>query len=92
MAHFSDEKRRSTMSNSDAKTKEEPSGDEHLEVDRGTLQDDGEDHNNGSNAHTPSTAQSIGDIRSDRESEERAQEHDTAEQSLDGARRIVHVC
>lgn len=79
------------MSNSDTKTKEETGSNEHPEVDRRALENNGENHDDGSNANAPSSAHSVSNVGSDWQSEQRTQEHDTGEQALDGAGRVVHV-
>lgn len=79
------------MCNGNAKTEEETSGDEHLEVHGRTLEDDGKDHNDRANADTPSSAKTVSNVGSDRQSEQGTEKHDAGEETLNGSGGIVHI-
>lgn len=92
MAQLGDQERSRAVGNSDTKAEEETGGDEHLEIDRGGLENDGEDHDDGADADTPSSAHTVGNVGSDGQSEQRTEEHDTGEETLDRTGGVLHVC
>jgi hypothetical protein len=91
MADLRNQKRGRSVSDRRAEAQDETGRNKHLKVDGRRLEHNGQDHDQGTDADTPSTAKTIGNVGSDWQSEERTEEHDTGEKTLDGARRVVHV-
>lgn len=73
------------MGNRNTESKEEASGDEHLQVDRNGLEDHTEDHDQTSDHDAPSSSQTVCDVGDDRQSDERANGHDTSQKTEEGA-------
>lgn len=70
VAQLSDKQRCRAVSNGNTQSEEEASGYKHLEVDRSTLENDSQNHDDGTNADTPSSTHSISDVRNDRQGDE----------------------
>ena len=91
MYKLSDEKWRASVCNSDTKSEEEASRNEHPEVYRDTLEDDTEDHDHATDDNSPPATEDVGSVRNDRKSAERANGHDASEQTEQRAFRVVEV-
>ena len=73
------------MGNCNTKSKEEASGDEHLQVDRDSLEDHTKDHDQTADHDAPSSSQTVCDVRNHRQSDERTNGHDTSQKTEEGA-------
>ena len=82
---LSDEKGRSSVGNRDTESKEEASGNEHLQVDRDGLEDHTKDHDQTADHDAPSSSQTVCDVRNHRQSDERTNGHDTSQKTEEGA-------
>ena len=91
MTDLRDQKRGRSVSNCRAEAQDETGRNKHLEVDRGGLENNGQDHDDGTDGDAPPATKTIGNVGSDWQSEQRTEEHDTREQTLDGAGWVVHV-
>lgn len=72
------------MSNRNTESKEEASGDEHLQVDGDSLEDHTKDHDKTADHDAPSSSQTVCDVRDHRQSDERADGHDTSQKTKKG--------
>ena len=79
------------MSNGNTETEEETGGNEHLKIHRRALENDSEDHDDRANKDTPAATQAVGNVGSNRQSEQGTEKHDSREKTLDATRRIIHI-
>ena len=84
-----DEQRSGTVGNGDTKTDEETSGNKHLDVVTDGLENDTGDHDAATGDDTNTTAEAVGDVRSDSEGDERTDGHDGVEKTTSGRVRVV---
>jgi hypothetical protein len=69
------------MGDRNTESKEEASGDEHLQVDRDGLKNHTKDHDETADHDAPSSAQAVCDVGSHGKSNERADRHDASEKT-----------
>lgn len=79
------------MGNRNTKSKEEASGDEHLQVDRDRLEDHTKNHDKTSDHNAPSSSQTVCDVGNYGQGDERTDGHDTSQQAEQGARWVSEV-
>ena len=88
---LSDKKRRSSVGNGDTKSKEEASGDEHLEVDRDRLKNHTKDHDQTSDHDAPSSSKAVCNVWNHWQSNKRTNGHDTSQKTEQGACGVSEV-